>query len=244
VTFDQWLGELERRHLTTLTASEVGRSLRALSSCYVERREKLVEGAALDGAGKRAAFALFYGVQHFLVAREIARALPVARADRIVDLGCGTGTAGAGLALEIGAARIEGFDISRWAVAEANWTYRALQLHGRAALGNIRRARLPEGGLVLAAYAVNELTDDIRHELRQRMLEAHRRGTSILIIEPIARRANRWWGEWTTAFAARGGRESDWRFSVALPERQRALARAAGLDARELTARTLYLFCS
>ena len=70
-----WLEALERRHLADLTTSEVARALRALSSCYVERRAKLARGGALDGAGKRAAFALFYAPLHFLVVREIVRAI-------------------------------------------------------------------------------------------------------------------------------------------------------------------------
>ena len=73
-----WLEALERRHLADLTLSEVARALRALSSCYVERRDKLAEGGALSSKGKRAAFALFYGPQHLLITREILKALPPA----------------------------------------------------------------------------------------------------------------------------------------------------------------------
>ena len=71
---DIWLAALEDRHLAKLTASEVARALRALSSCYVERRTKLTSGAALDSAGKRAACALFYGPLHFLIYQRGARA--------------------------------------------------------------------------------------------------------------------------------------------------------------------------
>ncbi|MBI3490996.1 MAG: hypothetical protein HY047_04275, partial [Acidobacteria bacterium] len=74
--FDAWMAALEARHLAELTFSEVSRALRALSSTYVERRAKLEEGAALDGAGKRAAFALFYGPLHYRLLRHIVRALP------------------------------------------------------------------------------------------------------------------------------------------------------------------------
>jgi hypothetical protein len=244
--FDEWLAALDERHLATLTATEVGRALRALSSCYVERREKLASGAALEGAGKRAAFALFYGVQHFLMVRSIAADLfagtedssPI---DRVADLGCGTGAAGAALALATGAARIEGIDVSRWAVAEANWTYRFFGLRGRAIAANLASLRPPRGGLTLAAYAINELPEDVRRDLLARLLAAHGSGSAILIVEPIARRLNGWWTEWAKAFAADGGREDEWRFPVALPERQRALARSAGLDVRELTARSLFL---
>ena len=126
-SFERWLAALDERHLADLTFSEVARALRALSSCYVERRDRLARGGALDSAGKRAAFALFYAPQHFLTVREIGRALDVAaRVTRILDLGCGTGAAGAAIALESNTARIEGLDRNGWAVAEANWTYRLL----------------------------------------------------------------------------------------------------------------------
>ena len=51
--FTNWIAALDERHLADLTLPEVGRALRALSSCYVERRSRLAEGAALEGAGKR-----------------------------------------------------------------------------------------------------------------------------------------------------------------------------------------------
>src|SRR5437773_8638199 len=94
---ERWVAALETRHLADLTFSEVARALRALSSAYVERRRTLAEGSALSGAGKRAAFALFYGPLHYLLVREIAGALGPHPADAktLVDLGCGTGAAGA-----------------------------------------------------------------------------------------------------------------------------------------------------
>src|SRR5436309_7682626 len=96
-SFERWVDTLEKKHLADLTIKQVASALRALSSAYVERRNRLTAGAALDGAGKRAAFALFYGPLHYLLVREILRALPgAARAmPRFVDLGCGTGAAGA-----------------------------------------------------------------------------------------------------------------------------------------------------
>src|SRR6516225_3045716 len=95
--FDAWIAGLEARHFAELTFPEVSRSLRALSSTYVERRKKIREGAALSGAGKRAAFALFYGPIHYLLIERIVRELPgaAAGAAQLVDLGCGTGAAGA-----------------------------------------------------------------------------------------------------------------------------------------------------
>ena len=124
-----WYALLEARHLATLTFSEVRRALQALSSLYVERRDRIERGAALDGAGKRAAFALFYGPLHFLTVREIVRALPACDPPprRIVDLGCGTGAAGAAGALAAeGKPAVSGVDGSGWAIGEAEWNLRTL----------------------------------------------------------------------------------------------------------------------
>jgi hypothetical protein len=239
-----WLTALDERHLADLTLSEVTRALRALSSCYVERRAKLGTGGALDGAGKRAAFALFYGPQHFLVMRQIAQALAVTEGiTRVVDLGCGTGVASAAIALDAPAVALEAYDLNPWAVREANWTYRTFHVNGRASVANISTVRLAGSRqtLILAAYAVNELPADVREALLPRLLDAHARGAAMLVVEPIARRINQWWRPWADAFTAAGGREDEWRFSTPLPARQRALARAAGLSLNELTARSLYL---
>src|SRR4051794_23715095 len=128
---DVWLAALDKRHLADLTPSETARALRALSSCYVERRQKLASGGALDSAGKRAAFALFYAPLHFLVTRAIVRSLDGSRQiAHLLDLGCGTGSAGAAWALECEACAIRGIDRHPWAVAEANWTYGVLDLGG------------------------------------------------------------------------------------------------------------------
>jgi SAM-dependent methyltransferase len=239
-----WLAALEKRHLADLKPSQAARALRALSSCYVERRAKLARGGALESAGKRAAFALFYGPLHFLVTREIVRAIEPARyVAQILDLGCGTGAAGAAWAVESGRCTINGIDRHPWAVAEANWTYRAFGITGYALQGDIDRApiRGRRGHGILAAYSVNELTDDVRRSLLTRLVEAHQRGSRVLVIEPIAKRLAPWWPEWADACMAGGGRVDEWRFPIDLPERQRQLGKSAGLDPRELTARSLWM---
>ena len=248
-----WLDALERRHLADLTLSEVARALRALSSCYVERRARLAAGGALSSKGKRAAFALFYGPQHLLVMRAILGVLPSATENvaGVVDLGCGTGAAGAAWARAAHATTIRGFDRHPWAVAEARWTYRQFQLAGRVAQADIaapgllhdRRAgvRARRGTAILAAYSANELAADGRAVLLASLLEAHALGARVLVVEPIARRAMPWWAEWQAAVERAGGRADEWRFPAELPPTQRALAHAAGLDPRELTARSLFL---
>ena len=241
--FDAWNAALEERHLADLTPSEVGRALRALSSCYVERRARLAEGAALETAGKRAAFALFYAPLHFLTTVQILDALAVDRQLReLVDLGCGTGSAGAAWALRSPGARLTGFDRHPWAVAEANWTYRRMGINGRAVRQDVGRVRIDAApGLgVVASYAVNELPDAARDACLSKLMAAVRQGTTALVIEPIARRMAPWWRSWEEAFVAAGGRADEWRFAAVLPARQRQLAKSAGLNPRELTARTLF----
>jgi len=243
-SFIDWLAALEKRHLANLRPSEVSRALRSLSAYYVERRSKLAEGAALNTAGKRAAFALFYGPLHFLVTREIVTSIERARyVAQILDLGCGSGAAGAAWALASGRCTINGIDKHPWAVDEANWTYRQLEITGYAGQGSIARApiRGRKGHGILAAFSINELDDETRAGLISRLREAKESGSHVLVIEPIAKRALLWWSDWEQMFVGAGGRSDEWRFRIELPERQRLLGRAAGLDPRELTARSLWM---
>lgn len=242
---EEWLADLERRHLAELSFPEVRKGLQALSSLYVERRERIGTGAAFDGAGKRAAFALFFGPLHFLVVREIVDALGAAAPplSRVLDLGCGTGPAGAAWALAVdGLPEVSGVERSGWAVQEARETFRALGLRGRAAVGELLRERLPGSGAgIVLGWAVNELADAAREELRMRLLDAAARGARVLVVEPIASRPVPWWTAWAKAFVEAGGRDDLWRFPSSLPPVLALLDKAAGLDHRVLTARSLWL---
>jgi hypothetical protein len=248
VTVDGWLEALEARHLASLTRPELTRALRALSSCYVERRDKLSSGAALDGAGKRAAFALFYGALHLLTIDQIVRALGAGTTaiSTVHDVGCGTGVAGAAWALAAGPAPIiRGIDRSGWAVAEANWTYRQFGLKGSAKTGDaVRECPVPlrtgaSRELLLLGYTVNELPETARAALLEKVLAWIAGGGALLIVEPIAKRDRGWWPDWTSRLAPAGAVEHEWRFPARLPSSLRQIARSAGLDPRELTARTL-----
>src|SRR5262245_2880020 len=122
--FLSWQDALERRFLSTLTFQEVRRSVQSLSSLYVESRERLDSGAALNGAGKRAAFAMFYAPMHFLLVREIVRSLGASKKamPAIIDLGCGTGSAGAAWALECSPIpKLIGVERNTWALQETKW---------------------------------------------------------------------------------------------------------------------------
>ena len=240
--FLAWVDALQRRHRETLTFAEVRKGLQALSSLYVERRQKIAGGAALEGNGKRAAFALYYGPAHFLLVRAIVRALDAASAPvrTIVDLVCGTGAAGAAWALETGAA-VEGVDRSGWAVEEARWTLARLRVRGTAKKGDLATAVLPAPpAAIVSAFTVNELEETVRARLLAALRDANARGVHVLIVEPLARRALTWWDEWAAVFVAAGGRQDEWRFEAELPSSVAELGRAAGLDPRTLGGRSLF----
>ncbi len=255
--FDRWMRALEARHLADLTFPEVSRALRALSSAYVERRARLDAGTALAGAGKRAAFALFYGPLHYLLIREIVRAVPGAtqpgpgeagrpgrpRTNVLLDLGCGTGAAGAAWAAAFDEPpEIIGIDRHPWAIAEAGLTYRELGLHARTRRGDVAGAQFPKSPTaILAAFTVNELADAPREALLRRVLDRAADGDRVLIIEPIAGFVAPWWDRWREAFVAAGGQDDQWRIRVELPAIVAKLDRAAGLHHEELTGRSLWL---
>jgi SAM-dependent methyltransferase len=219
--------------------------LRALSSLYVERRGRLASGSALDGAGKRAAFALFYAPLHFLTVTQIAQSLDAdaRRIERVIDLGCGTGAAGSAWALACERpATVAGVDRHPWAVDEANRTYRQFGLRGRAVVGDASKPIETRGACgVLLGYLVNELPAEKRTALLGHVEQTITRGATVLVIEPIARSVTTWWTEWTRALEAHGARADEWRFPAVLPALLREIASGAGLDPRELTARSIYV---
>jgi len=213
----QWMEKLEARHLSELRVQEVTRALRALSARYVGRRDEDVR-RSLDTRGKRAAFALYYAPLHFLATDLIVRALgasvpaPVA----ILDLGCGTGAAGAARALAAGGEPgVTGIDRHPWAVDEARWTYRALGLQGRARQGDAARFPPPRAGsAILAAYVLNELPEVERTAIEATLMQTASRGVRILIVEPISRSVSPWWNATASRLASVGGRADEWRFPV------------------------------
>jgi hypothetical protein len=242
--FSEWFEALEQRHLKNLTFSEVRRSVQALSSLYVHRRGRLDRNSALDGAGKRAAFAMFFGPLHFLLVHEIVRALDarVPSGMNLVDLGCGTGVAGAAWAAEMDPTpSITGLDRNQWVLDECKWTYRQLGIHGVTKIADINEARVPRRAGIIAAFTINELDDAVRQRFRKEFVTAALSGAPVLVIEPIARRLTSWWDDWARDWKEAGGREDEWRFRVHLPERLALMDKAAGLDHHELTGRSLWL---
>lgn len=242
--FDSWLTALEGRHLATLRFPEVVRALRALSSTYVERRVRLATRGALDSGGKRAAFALYYGPLHWLLVRAIVHHLPDATrpARRLLDLGCGSGAAGAAWATSMSwPPAVSGLDLHPWALAEAAFTYRQFGLAADARRGHAERGRWPRADAVLAAFVANEMTDADRAVLLSRLLNAARSGSRVLIVEPLSRGAAPWWPSWADEAVRAGGRVDEWRFDATLPGAVTRLAHAAGLRPEGLAGRSIWL---
>ncbi len=242
--FQIWFEALEKKYLNELKFSEIRRALQALSALYVEKRGQRSFQKALEGKGKRAAFALYYGAMHFLQVRHVVRALGARGSiERIIDLGCGIGSAGIAWALELPSKpQIIGYDRHPWAVKETRWTYQVLGLKGKALRGNMENVILPgkNSGVVLA-FTANELDESQRQILFIKLITSAKKGASILVVEPISRRVTPWWSQWSRVFQELGGRDDDWRFTVPLPETLKLLDKAAGLDHQQLTCRSLWL---
>jgi SAM-dependent methyltransferase len=242
--FTDWMNALEARHLSELRVQEVTRALRALSARYVARRGEALQ-RSLDTNGKRAAFAMYYAPLHFLATDQVVRALGahLPPPGSILDIGCGTGAAGAAWAVAAGGTPdLTGVDRHPWAVDEARWTYKVLGLNGRARQGDVARLPVHRGGsAIVAAYVLNELPGPLRASLEGALADAAGRGARVLIIEPISRSISPWWDATASRLASAGGRADEWRFDVDLPPMLRLLDKAAGLDHRELTARSIYV---
>jgi hypothetical protein len=137
---------------------------------------------------------------------------------------------------------VVGIDRHPWALGEASATYRSFGLTAQTHQGDVATAQLPKGpACILAAFTVNELPDDARDGMLQRLLERASQGDRVLVVEPIARFVARWWGGWRQAFEQAGGRADEWRIRAELPAIVKKLDRAAGLDHREMTGRSLWL---
>ncbi len=241
MNFDAYLAALEHRHLADLRFSDVTRALRALSSAYVERRESaLADHKALDGAGKRAAFALYYGPLHFLLVQHIIREIGVAfDPGVVVDLGCGTGVAGAAIATSqsphLG---VVGFDTHPWTLDEARFTYKAFGLKSDVRRAHAAKTRFPsDTSVIVAAFVVNELNEKDRDALLATFKTSRKR---VLIIEPISQRISPWWDQWAAEFQKMGGRADVWKSRIDTPPLIKKLAKASGLRPEMLTARSLF----
>lgn len=250
--FDAWLADAVQRHSRELEFREIRKGVQAVSRLYVERRPGVDLGArALEGRGKRAALATYFGPLHFLTVHHLLTAVGPARLGtvrRVLDLGCGTGAAGAAVAATLAASdapaeppSIVGLDRSGYVLAEARHTYAHFGLAAQTLRGQLPAA-IPEAGvgdLLVFGWSVNELSDRARRELRETILQALGRGARLLLLEPLAGPASPWWCAWAQGLSPLGVEEPRHKFPLALPEWIARLDKAAGLDHRTLGARVL-----
>jgi hypothetical protein len=241
----EWIEQILAKYEKTLTRKEIRKGVVALSRIYVEERRRIDRGAVFEGAGKRAAFACYYSPLHFLLTLKLVTALGAERTPprKIFDLGCGLAVAAAAWATLCDPnPSIVGFEKNSWAAEEARWLLSTLGLRGRIHQKPIQEfPAAGKGDAVVAAYFVNELDVEARAKLLHDLLAAGKRGATILVIEPLAKRALPWWPEWREIFRAAAGRADEWRFAAELPPSLATLDRASGLDHHELTARSLCL---
>ena len=224
--------------------------MRALSSAYVERRESaLADHKALDGAGKRAAFAMYYGPIHFLLVQHIVRELGVdARA------AASSSTSGAARASPARRSRrpatpplrVIGIDTHPWTLDEARFTYKAFGLQSDVRRGHAARTRFPaDTSFVVAAFVVNELKDGGSRGAAAADPDPPAKAGRIGTNTHPDRRA-----DLAIAFrrGGRSGSRSAWaaapmngRPASMLPPLVKRLAKAAGLRPEVLTARSLFV---
>jgi hypothetical protein len=138
-----------------------------------------------------------------------------------------------------------GIDRYPWALAEAAAAYKIFGIDGRTRRGELIDALPRQTGRtslsILAAFTINELSEAPRDALLPILIERAGCGDRVLIIEPVGRSIGRWWNRWRDEFEHAGGRADEWRFRAELPAIVVKLDRAAGLDHREITGRSLWV---
>jgi SAM-dependent methyltransferase len=249
--FDAWLADAIARHGAGLEFREIRKGVQALQALYVERRAGgNLAARALEGRGKRAALATYHAPLHFLVVHQLLADLAPERLGgvrRVVDLGCGTGAAGAAAAVSLGpptgssTPRVLAIDRSGFALDEARRTCGAFGLGVRCVRGRLPCA-LPSaeaGDLWVLGWATNELDEVAREALLAALGRALASSPRLLLLEPLAGTATPWWRAWAEALAPLGVEEPRFKVRLALPEWIARLDRAAGLDHRVLGARVL-----
>jgi len=253
---DVWLEDAVARQ-APLEFRDLRKGVQSLSTLYVEARPRSGGRGAKGSAGelgrrsrespaRRGAFATYYAALHALTVLHALREHPVAGPiRRVVDLGCGTGAAGLGVALSQAAGpeaepELLGVDRSGWALGEARRSWAALGLRGRTRRSTLPALpRLGAGDLVVLGWVLNECDDATRERVAKGLAAARERGAAVLVAEPLAGFVAPWWDAFAERLAPAGLEARLWKAPVALPAWVEKMDRAAGLDHAELGARLL-----
>ena len=244
--FDAWHEGNVERYAGELSFTEIRKGVQTLDRIYAHAPASAAAYArCLDGRGKRGAQACYFAAVHFMIASHALEMLGtgiVTPAERLIDLGCGTGATSAAIAANLDyPPQIVGIDRSAWALDEARRTWSSFGLNSRT-----RRANLPDtvprGGLgdVLAAgWIVSELAAEERRALLLRLQATLRKDGKIFVIQPFSPSLSPWWNEWADALAPWGVRDEVIRVSIQRPVWIQEMDTAAKLDHQVLSARIL-----
>jgi SAM-dependent methyltransferase len=245
--FDRWLEASVARYVPPLTYTELRKGVQALSSLYVERRhDGPIAPRAIEGVGKRGAFASYYAALHFLTTHHafamIGGGDQLGTPTRVIDLGCGTGPTGAAIATSYPQPpSVTGIDRSGWALEEAEHTWLAFGLKGRAVRQEIPDSvpQVGSGDLLSFGWMISELADDARAALLRRLIRWLRAGAAVMITEPLATGVTPWWPLWSEALAEYGVRADLCKVAIVRPDWIADMDKAARLDHQVIGARVL-----
>lgn len=249
---EAWVEALYAEALADLRWPELRKGVQALSALYVHGRDKgdLAPRAA-EGRGKAAAFRCFFAPLHLLVARALVASLPgpgpeEALPRQLLDLGCGSGAAGAGVGLQLAAwgsaPEIDGVDRVAEHLPHARRTYAALGLRAKLRSGSLPGAlgQPGPGQLLVLGWSLNELDPAGRIATVAALRRALDRGAGLLLLEPLSTKISPWWPELADALAEIGVSEHLFKERIPLPEKLRDMDKSAGLDHQLLGCRALH----
>ena len=132
-----------------------------------------------------------------------------------------------------------------WTLDEARATYASFGLDATVTRASVARLRRPTSpSFIVAGYVANELPDAERDTLHHALADAVRRGSQLLVIEPLSGQAAPWWPEWVASLTPLGARADTWHLTISPPDLTMRLGTAAGLSATSVKARTLVVLRS
>ncbi len=231
--FCDWIDGSVRHATETLQFREIRRGVQALLRSTVR---------VTEGAGKRAALACYFNplefaAAHFAAREVLARGAP-SPPRRVVDLACGFGGAGAGIATAFDEAPpVFGVERARAMHDELARTWRTFGVDGRIAAAAPRA--IGRGDVVCVAWRPGSPVGDAGAALLARAAAFTRRGATVLSLEPRAFADDARHARWIERFGGDGAVVRAFRPSFDRPPFIRQMDKAARLDHQRLSCRLI-----